>query len=475
MSLLKSKRLGWGLGFALGLLLVMLVSNQCRSTAQLPTRDPLPQDPYLQVYFNHNPAAVYTDPYRGMTRYGDNLEQVIIDGINAAQATIAVAVQELTLPGIAQALAQRQSQGVRVRVVLENQYSQSIAQQNRPQMTARDPYHRAKLQALYDFIDANQDGQLSTDELAQRDALTILDQAQVPRLDDTADGSRGSGLMHHKFMVIDGHRVVTGSANWTLSCIHGDFLEPDSRGNANSLLVVESPVLAQAWEREFDLLWGDGPGGNPDSRFGLQKPYRPPLTVSLPGSAIALQFSPTSSTLAWADSVNGLIGRTLSRARHSLNLALFVFSDQGLSNQIQAVSQRGVSVKALIDPGFAYRSYSEALDMLGLALPDPNCRMEAHNQPWSQPLTTVGIPTLPPTDKLHHKFAVIDAETVVVGSHNWSRAANQTNDENLLVIRNATVAAHYQREFDRLYDQAQLGMTPQLQSVIAKQRDRCQL
>ncbi|MFM7324768.1 MAG: phospholipase D-like domain-containing protein, partial [Nodosilinea sp.] len=175
------------------------------------------------------------------------------------------------------------------------------------------------------------------------------------------------------------------------------------------------------------------------------------------------------------DSVNGLIGRTLSRARHSLNLALFVFSDQGLSNQIQAVSQRGVSVKALIDPGFAYRSYSEALDMLGLALPDPNCRMEAHNQPWSQPLTTVGIPTLPPTDKLHHKFAVIDAETVVVGSHNWSRAANQTNDENLLVIRNATVAAHYQREFDRLYDQAQLGMTPQLQSVIAKQRDRCQL
>lgn len=475
MSLLRSKRLSWGVGFAFGLLLVLLVSNQCRSTAQLPTRDPLPQDPYLQVYFNHNPAAVYTDPYRGMTRYGDNLEQVIIDGINAAQATIAVAVQELTLPGIAQALAQRQAQGVRVRVVLENQYSQSIAQQSRSQISARDPYHRAKLQALYDFIDADQDGQLSANEVAQRDALTILDRAQVPRLDDTADGSRGSGLMHHKFMVIDGHRVVTGSANWTLSCIHGDFLEPDSQGNANSLLVLESPVLAQAWQREFDLLWGDGPGGNLDSRFGLQKPYHPPLTVSLPGSAIALQFSPTPRTLAWTDSVNGLIARTLSRAHHSLNLALFVFSDQGLSNQIQSVSQRGVSVKALIDPGFAYRSYSEALDMLGLALPDAGCRMEAHNQPWPHPLTTVGVPTLPPTDKLHHKFAVIDGETVVVGSHNWSRAANETNDEDLLVIRNTTVAAHYQREFDRLYDQARLGMTPELRSEIAKQRDRCQV
>lgn len=473
MPILKLKRLGWGLGFAFGLLVVLLVSSQCRSTAQLPTLASLPQDPYLQVYFNHNQAAVYTDPYRRIRRYGDNLEQVIIDGINSAQATIAVAVQELTLPGIAQALAQRQAQGVRVRVVLENQYSQSITQQDLSHV-ARDPHHRAKLQALYDFIDANQDGQLSTDELAQRDTLTILDQAQVPRLDDTADGSRGSGLMHHKFMVIDGHRVVTGSANWTLSCIHGDFLEPDSQGNANSLLVLESPVLAQAWEREFDLLWGDGPGGNQDSRFGLQKPYRPPVTVSPPGSAIALQFSPTSTALAWADSANGLIARTLSRAHHSLHLALFVFSDQGLSNQIQAASQRGVSVKALVDPGFAYRSYSEALDMLGLALPDSDCRIESHNQPWPQPLTTVGIPTLPLTDKLHHKFAVIDGETVVVGSHNWSRAANQTNDETLLVIRNTTVAAHYRREFDRLYDQARLGMTPELQAAIAKQRARCQ-
>ncbi|XGB43111.1 MAG: phospholipase D-like domain-containing protein [Nodosilinea sp. LVE1205-7] len=127
----------------------------------------------------------------------------------------------------------------------------------------------------------------------------------------------------------------------------------------------------------------------------------------------------------------------------------------------------------MIDPGFAYRNYSEALDMLGLALTDDRCRLEANNQPWPQPLATVGIPTLAKTDKLHHKFAVMDGETVITGSQNWSQAANYSNDENLLVISSARVATHYQREFERLYSQARLGITPALQAAIARQKTRC--
>jgi phosphatidylserine/phosphatidylglycerophosphate/cardiolipin synthase-like enzyme len=57
---------------------------------------------------------------------------------------------------------------------------------------------------------------------------------------------------------------------------------------------------------------------------------------------------------------------------------------------------------------------------------------------------------------VHHKFIVIDAEganpVVYTGSANMSRNSEQYNDENLLEIRDARIAAIYLAEFLRLYE-----------------------
>ncbi|TVP62341.1 MAG: competence protein ComE [Leptolyngbya sp. LCM1.Bin17] len=459
--------------FGVGLLLVLGISRQFHSEATLDTLDPLPQDPYIQVYFNQNQAAFYTDPYRQITRHGDDLEQVLVDAIASANVSIDVAVHEFSLPGVALALAQRQQDGIPVRIVIENTYNISMADRSRSTIAQMEDRARTKASDQFQLIDTNQDGVLSDDELAARDALTILAQAHIPLIDDTADGSKGSGLMHHKFMVVDGRTVITGSANWTMSCVHGDYANPDSRGNANSLVVIESRELAQHFQAEFNYMWGDGPGGAADSLFGLQKPHRPSSLVSTPGSVLEVQFSPTSRTIPWAESVNGLIAKTLGQASRTIHLALFVFSEQAISDQLWPLAQRGVHIKTLIDPGFAYRSYSEGLDMLGIALPDHRCQWDANNRPWPTPITTVGVPSLNDGDKLHHKFAVMDQTTVLIGSQNWSQAANTVNDENLLMIRNSTVAAHFEREFQRLYEDARLGLTPQLQRTKARLRETC--
>ncbi|XPM59290.2 MAG: phospholipase D-like domain-containing protein [Leptolyngbya sp. IPPAS B-1204] len=474
MRLLASPLLRWGGLLVIVLLLFASLGLKRRSAAEISLLQPLPQDPQIQAYFNHSQAAAYTEPYRQTYRLGDDLEQVVLDGIEAAQVSIDLAVQELNLPRLAAALRKKHQAGVRVRVILENSYRRPLSQLNPSEVKQLDQRGRRKYQDFVRFVDQNQNGQLEPSEIAARDAVFMLQAAKVPLRDDTADGSKGSGLMHHKALIIDGRTVIMGSANFTWSEMHGDFASPASQGNANHLLRIESPALAQLFTQEFSLMWGGEIRSRATSRFGLQKPYRPAQTIRLsPTSQVTVQFSPTSRRLPWSQSVNGLIGRSLSQAKRTIDLALFVFSEQQLSNLLEAKHRQGVQVRALIEPSFAYRDYSEALDMLGVALPNSRCRSEANNRPWKTPITTVGVPQLPEGDLLHHKFGIIDGQTVVTGSQNWSDAANSNNDENLLVIHNPTVAAHFQREFERLYGNASLGLSATLQARIQQHQQRC--
>ncbi|MGD2183372.1 phospholipase D-like domain-containing protein [Lusitaniella coriacea] len=443
-----------------------------QSQSQRP--DPLPQDPFIQVYANQNQAkgADYTEPYRLLERPGDDLEQVVVDAIKTAKSSVDVAVQELRLPKIAQALADRHKVGVKVRVILENTYNRPWSELYPGEVSQLQPRARDRYDEFVALVDRDKNGSLTAEEIKNGDALAILRDAGIPILDDTADGSKGSGLMHHKFVAIDRATVVTGSANFTTSGIHGDFRPTSSRGNANHLLVIKNAPLTQHFTEEFNILWGDGPGGKPNSKFGLKKPFRPAKQLKIGESVVTLQFSPISPTRAWNLSSNGLIGKTLNRATQSVRLALFVFSEQPLANILETKHQQGASISALIDPSFAYPNYSEALDMLGVAL-SKGCKYEANNHPWSSPISTVGVPQLPPGDKLHHKFGVVDERIVITGSHNWSAAANHTNDETLLVIENPVVAAHFEREFERLYKNAVLGVPTRLQKKIAAQHQNC--
>ncbi|NEQ96968.1 MAG: DUF1669 domain-containing protein [Cyanothece sp. SIO2G6] len=436
---------------------------------------PLPQDPQIQVYFNHSQASRYDEPYRDQTRPGDNLEQVMIDTINRAQVSIDVAIHELNLPSVAQALAAQQRHGIAVRVITENTYRQPWSQLNQAQVAALSERDRTKYDEFIQLADLNQDGIVQANESLERDALYILDFAAIPVIDDTADGSKGSGLMHHKFLVVDGEIAVMGSANFTLSGIHGDLGDSESRGNANHLVVIQNDAIAQHLTSEFNLMWGDGPSGQDDSLFGLQKPPRSPYNVTIAaGSQVTLQFSPVSGDRhPWEQSANGLINDTLNTAQRQIDLALFVFSDQKLSHGLLLKSQQSVSIRALIDSSFIYRSYSEALDMMGIAIPNRQCQYDTDNRPWSQPITNVGIPQLAAGDRLHHKFAVVDQQTVITGSQNWSESANHQNDEIVVIIDNPTVAAHFSREFERLYENASLGVPSWLQTKIQEERTRC--
>lgn len=414
----------------------------------------------VEAYFNQNARSSYKEPYRPITRQGDNLEAVLLREIKAAKKSVYVAVQEFRIPSLAQALVDLKKAGVDVRVVVEKDYNFDVLHQRPGSEESEGSDHRE----LKAFVDVNKDGKLDVAELESRDAIYMLNKGKVPLIDDGAGQSMGSALMHHKFVVVDGKKTVVTTANFTMSCIHGDINSPASRGNPNSMIVADSAQMASIFTEEFNLMWS--------KRFGLNKTARPPKTVTVGSTKITIQFSPTSKTASFEQSTNGLIASYLGKAKRSFKAALFVFSEQKLADVLEQRHDAGVDIGVLIESRFAYREYSELLDMLGLEMLGVNCKPEAGNRPWKNPIREGGMATLG-GDKLHHKYGVIDGRYTLVGSHNWSDSANNANDETMLVIESTSISDSYTQEYERLKSTATLGITTKAESDIQKRKDSC--
>ncbi|MFZ4715219.1 MAG: phospholipase D-like domain-containing protein [Bacteriovoracaceae bacterium] len=421
----------------------------------------------IEVFFNHNPQKSYTDPYYSRSRPGDNLEHLILKAIAEAEQSIEIAVYELDLPNVALALVEKKKQNVKIKIVLENTNARLWRTLSAEEIAKLNEHDQNKYREFFHFADVNGDGMVTDEERLSKSSLEILKNGGINWIDDSADGSQGSGLMHHKFMIVDGKVLITGSANFTRSCIHGDSLKPKSIGNANSLLRIESTDLISKFQTEFDELWIK-------HKFGLKKNFRGAKSTVVNGIKVMVQFSPTSKKMGWDASTNALIARQYSDASLSGDEALFVFSDQSIVNEMQKAHQRGMKNRTLIDPSFATRYYSELLDIFGLKMKNPQCLYEAANAPWANPNLDSGFTVLDQGDVLHHKFAVIDQRKVIVGSHNWSESANVQNDEALLVIDSPQIAQSFTAEFEHLYKRSIVGPPLWLTKKIADIEMNCQ-
>ena len=57
--------------------------------------------------------------------------------------------------------------------------------------------------------------------------------------------SIGNNLMHHKFAIVDGKRLLNGSFNWTMKAV---------TGNKENVLVTEDPTIVNRYIEEFEKL-----------------------------------------------------------------------------------------------------------------------------------------------------------------------------------------------------------------------------
>lgn len=266
------------------------------------------------------------------------------------------------------------------------------------------------------------------------------------------------GVLHAKYMVVDGQSVFVGSQNWdwrALSQIHEIGARIDNRR------------FAQTFDAVFDFDWQLA--AKPDlpkaAEAAMQPPSFAPATEQDPvlldaGSRDPLiafpAFSPPSLIPHWVTAEQPALVRMIEASQHILRIQVMTFSalrhygPKGwwpqLDTALRDAAARGVQVHIIV-ADWALRGSMQAYLQSLAALPNITVKF-SHLPPAPEGF-------IPYARVEHAKYAVADDNSVYIGTGNWEWSYfNNTVDASVFVHGAApakTLTAIFDRDWNGPY------------------------
>lgn len=143
-------------------------------------------------------------------------------------------------------------------------------------------------------------------------------------------------------------------------------------------------------------------------------------TTALSHDDIAVYFSPTGGC-------TDAVVEKIDQARGTIHLQAYSFTSAPIAKALVEARKRGVDVQAVLDRSQRTEKYSSAtfLRNEGIAVYIDAKHAIAHN-----------------------KIILIDGQTIITGSFNFTKAAEESNAENLVVLHGRSdLYARYERNF----------------------------
>jgi len=139
-----------------------------------------------------------------------------------------------------------------------------------------------------------------------------------------------------------------------------------------------------------------------------------PFSVEI-NSRVAVFFSPKGGCTE-------AVVEELGKARETVLVQAYSFTSAPIAKALVEAHQRGVRVEVLLDKSQRTERYSSATFLIHAGI---STFIDARHA------------------IAHNKVMVIDGQTVLTGSFNFTKAAEERNAENLLVLRGRELASKY--------------------------------
>lgn len=232
----------------------------------------------------------------------------------------------------------------------------------------------------------------------------LINLSQNHRSDKTNSQTLSNMLMHNKFIIFDNKTVYTGSMNLSPTGTSGY--------DVNSVIVINSKEIAKIYTKEFEQFL--------NGKFHTAKiKSNENIRIKLNNSEIEIYFSPQ-------DKPSTRIIELIKNAKSYIYIPTFLITHGPISEELISAHNRGVDVRVIIDANSVTSRNSKhaKLRKAGILLKTENY-----------------------AGKLHAKTIIIDDTYLITGSMNFSNSGDNKNDENLLIIKNPTIAKQHKNFF----------------------------
>ena len=207
-----------------------------------------------------------------------------------------------------------------------------------------------------------------------------------------AFGRKGRGLMHQKILVIDDVKSWIGSANFTPSSL---------RSYGNLVNGFYCPELALMLREKAEAMTAEG-----------KTAVVPRRDFKINGQTLEMWFLPDNK-----DAISR-IKRLIQSAQKTVKVSMFTWTRHDLADEIIKAHSRGINAQVVIDKNSGQGVSALVVELLSM--------------------NGVPVRTSQGAALLHHKFMIVDDETLLNGSANWTKAAFTQNDDCFIILHHLT-------------------------------------
>ncbi len=135
------------------------------------------------------------------------------------------------------------------------------------------------------------------------------------------------------------------------------------------------------------------------------------------------------------DDVRSVLIGLIDQEKQRISIAMYIITDAAIASALIRAFKRGIDVECVVDQQYSKDRSSKVPLLANASI--PICIYEGDDA------------------LIHHKFCIFEEQSLLwTGSYNFTKRASERNQENVIILSNASIMRQFRAQFERLKERS---------------------